>query len=123
MIQRRTVRPVRDNSGVRIVRCIHRNKKVRKPGNLGDVCKASIRKVRSTPNNKWVKGTRVSGVVSRTVKSIGRRGGIHIVANDNGRVLRSKKGSPLANRVYGVVPRSLRSKGYGKVVSRAEYVV
>ena len=124
MIQAGTRRKVRDNSGVREVRCIKIKKGRKRTGGIGTICMGSITKVsKRATGAKWQKGNRVTGVIVSTAQEVGGVDGRWVRRKHNGVVLRNKKGSPLGTRVTGAVPRQLRAQGYAKVVSMAEHVV
>ena len=124
MVQAGTRRKVIDNSGVREVRCIKIKKGSTAIAGVGTICMGSITKVsKRATGAKWQKGNRVTGVIVSTVKEMGAADGRWVRTKSNGRVLRNKKGSPMATRVTGVVPRKLRGAGYAKIVSMAEHVV
>ena len=121
MVQLRTRRKVRDNSGVREVRCIQVKRSKRAEGTVGKEVVASVTKLR--PGTNWKRGDLVNGVRVNVKKERRRRGGRWIRQEVNGRVLLNKKGEPIGTRVIAVLPVELRRRGYGKLVSRSESVV
>jgi ribosomal protein L14 len=121
MVQQRTIREVRDNSGVRDVRCIQvKNGKGKEE--IGKRVRGSVQKVKGV-GKSWKRGGRVKGVRVITAKERKRKNGMWLRTNKNGRVLRNAKMEPRGNRVRGVRPTELRRIGYGKIRSRSRYVV
>ncbi|MFN9909519.1 MAG: uL14 family ribosomal protein, partial [bacterium] len=56
-------------------------------------------------------------------KGIRRSDGSTIQFDSNSVVLVNKQNEPIGTRVFGPVPRELRGKGFGKIVSLAEEVI
>jgi large subunit ribosomal protein L14 len=121
MVQLRTRRKVVDNSGVREVRCIQVKRAKAGEGKVGNLVVASVTKLR--PGSRWKRGDLVTGVRVMVKKETRRRGGRWIRQDKNARILLNKKGDPRGTRVTGALPLELRRRGYGKVVSRSEYLV
>ncbi|MCP5369749.1 MAG: 50S ribosomal protein L14 [Rickettsiaceae bacterium] len=122
MIQMQTILDVADNSGAKKVMCI----KVlggagRMISGCGDVIVVSIKS--ATPNGKIKKGEVHKGLIVRTKKGVKRPDGSTIKFDTNSVVLLDKKDEPIGTRVFGPVPRELRTKGFMKIISLAEEVM
>ena len=122
MIQMQTILKVADNSGAKKVMCI----KV-----LGgshhmttDCCEEIVVSIKSAiPGGTVKKGEVHRALIVRTKYGIKRLDGSKISFDTNAVVLINKQKEPIGTRVFGPVPRELRAKGFGKIVSLAEEVI
>lgn len=122
MIREYTRLDVADNSGAKRVRCIRvLGGSGRKCATVGDEIVVSVREV--IPNGKIKEGEVHRAVVVRVRKEVGRRDGSGIRFDHNAVVLISKQREPLGTRIFGPVPRELRTKGFMKIISLAMEVV
>lgn len=126
MVQQRTRRKVADNSGVREVRCFRVlekgvGSKGEGRGQIGKVVRGSVTKYRK--GTKWKRGARVKGVRVSLAKEKARGSGRWYRMGENGVVVVNKKLDPYANRSRMVMSTDRRSKGFGKVLARAAYLV
>src|SRR4249920_321984 len=122
MIQMGTVLEVADNSGAKVVACIHlRGGSSGQYGRLGDVITASVKE--ATPDGTVKKGTVVKAVIVRTVRAERRRDGSYIRFDTNAAVLINDQKEPIGTRVFGPVARELREKKFMKIVSLAPEVI
>lgn len=123
MIQPRTILKIIDNTGAKEIMCIHvfgGHKK--RYGYLGDIITATIKK--AVPHTSVKKGQIVHAVIVRTKKECRRRDGTYIRFDDNAAVIIDKKNKePKGNRLFGVVARELREKGFIKIISLAPEVL
>lgn len=123
MIQLRTMLASADNSGAKKLQCI----KVlggtrRRYATLGDIVKVSIKE--ATPHTSVKKGEVHDAVVVRLRKEYRRDDGSYIRFDDNAVVLVDPKSKePKATRIFGPVPRELRSLGFNKIISLAPEVL
>lgn len=123
MIQMRTMLSSADNSGAKKLQCI----KVlggtrRRYATLGDIVKVSIKE--ATPHTSVKKGEVHDAVVVRLRKEYRRADGSYIRFDDNAVVLVDPKNKePKATRIFGPVPRELRSLGFTKIISLAPEVL
>ena len=122
MIQMQSRLNVADNSGAREIMCI----KVlggagRRYARVGDIIIASVKD--AIPKGKVKKGDVVQAVVVRTAAAIHRKDGSIIRFDRNAAVLINKQNEPIGTRVFGPVPRELRSKNMMKIVSLAPEVL
>jgi len=122
MIMEQTVLDVADNTGARSVRCF----KVlggtgRRYAGVGDVIVGSVQKV--IPGSEVARGAVVRGVVVRTKAAIRRPDGSYVRFDRNAVVLIQPDGMPVGTRIFGAVPRELRSRNYMRIISLAAEVV
>lgn len=121
MIQMQSILNVADNSGAKEVMCIKvLGGSKRMIAKLGDVIVVSVKA--ATPNGKIKRGEVHRALIVRTKEGIRRPDGNDIKFDSNAVVLLSKQHEILGTRVFGTVPRELRTKGFARVVSLAEGV-
>ena len=123
MIQERSIVTITDNSGAKIGRIFRIIGATRKrTAEIGDVVVLSVQK--AEPRKSVKKKDIMRGVVVRQVKPFRRKDGSYIRFDDNAVVLIDKdKKEPVANRIFGPVPRELGELGYQRVVSLAPEVI
>ncbi|MCE2993771.1 MAG: 50S ribosomal protein L14 [Alphaproteobacteria bacterium] len=113
---------VADNSGAKKVKCVKvLGGSKRKTAGIGDVIVVSI--VDAIPRGKVKKGAVHKAVIVRTAKEHKRVDGSTIKFYDNAAVLIDKQGEPIGTRVFGPVPRELRSRNFMKIISLAPEVL
>lgn len=121
MVQKESFLEVADNSGAKLLQCIHiigsTNKRF---AYLGDVIKCSVKK--AIPGGIVKKGEVVTVVIVRTRKEFRRNDGSYIRFGDNAGVI-IKDNEPVASRIFGPIARELRAKGYLKIASLAPEVL
>ncbi|HOX21501.1 MAG TPA: 50S ribosomal protein L14 [Candidatus Paceibacterota bacterium] len=122
MLQLRSILPVADNSGAKIVQCF----KVlggsrRRYAGIGDIIIASVRV--AEPRKLVKKKEVVRCVVVRQKQSFRRSDGSYIRFDDNAVVLIDAKGEPRATRVFGPIPREIKERGFDTIISMAEEVI
>ncbi len=123
MIQVETRLLVADNSGAKKVQCI----KVlggtrRRYAYVGDIITVAVKEAQ--PHTAIKKGEVLHAVVVRTKKEIQRKDGSFIRFDDNAVVIIDKKSKePKATRIFGPVPRELRTAGFNKIISLAPEVL
>ncbi len=126
MIQKESLLEVADNSGAKLLKCIHIVGSTRKRfARLGDVVKCAVKK--AIPGGIVKKSDVVDAVIVRTVKEYRREDGSYIRFGENAAVIINKDFEPVASRIFGPIARELRArkgyKGYPKIVSLAPEVV
>ena len=122
MIQASTILEVADNSGARKIQCIKvLGGSKRRSASIGDIIVVSIRKV--VPNKKIRPGEVHKALVVYTKKNNRRTNGSRVRLGRNAVVLLNAKKLPQATRILGVVPRELKSKNFGKVLSIAKKTI
>lgn len=121
MVQKQTYLVVADNSGAKLVQCIHVCGSTRKRyAYLGDKIKCAVKF--AIPGGQVKKGEVVDAVIVRTCKEFRRDDGTYVRFGQNAVVL-LKDGEPIATRIFGPVAREIRAKGFTKIISLAPEVV
>jgi len=123
MIQPETRLKVIDNTGAKEIQCIRVLGGYRKRyAHIGDIITAAIKK--AVPHTSVKKGEIVHAVIVRTKKETRRANGVYIRFDDNAAVIVDRKTKePKGGRVFGVVARELREKGFTKIISLAPEVL
>jgi large subunit ribosomal protein L14 len=117
MVQPQTRLRVFDNSGAKVVQCIRIPHKRR--SSWGSLILVSVKQLRSKNKVKLKikKGSVVFAYVLKATLPLKRIGGSRLKAASNGVVLLNKQMQPFASRIFGVVPRELRSSKFLKLVT------
>lgn len=122
MIQMQTELEVADNSGARRVMCIKvLGGSKRRYARVGDVIKVSIKE--AIPRGKVKKGDVYNAVVVRTRQGVRRNDGSLLRFDSNAVILLNTQLQPIGTRVFGPVPRELRSEQFMKIISLAPEVL
>ncbi len=122
MIQMQTELEVADNSGARRVMCIKvLGGSKRRYAGVGDVIKVSVKE--AVPRGKVKKGEVCLAVVVRTKKGVRRQDGSVLRFDSNAVVLLNAQSQSLGTRVFGPVPRELRTEKFMKIISLAPEVL
>ena len=123
MIQERSIVTISDNSGAKVGRIFRVLGATRKRyAEIGDVVVLSVQK--AEPRKSVKKKAIMRAVVVRQTKAFRRADGSYIRFDDNAVILIDKdKKEPIANRVFGPVPRELSELGYQKIISLAPEVI
>jgi large subunit ribosomal protein L14 len=122
MIQQETNLEVADNSGARRVQCIKvLGGSKRRYATIGDIIVVSVKD--AIPRGRVKKGAVMKAVVVRLAKDIRRADGSSIRFDRNAAVLINAQGEPVGTRIFGPVPRELRSKNQMKIISLAPEVL
>lgn len=122
MIQMQSNLSVADNSGARQVMCIKVLGGAKKRyAHVADIIKVSIKD--AIPRGKVKKGEVYNAVVVRTRKGIKRNDGSLVRFDTNAVILLNNQLQPIGTRVFGPVPRELRSERFMKIVSLAPEVL
>ncbi len=123
MIQPQTIVKITDNSGGkvgRVFKVLGGSKK--RYARLGDIVVLSVQIAEPKKNVK--KKDVVYGVVVRQKQPFRRKDGSYIYFDENSVVLINKeKKEPVANRIFGPIPRELGEWGYKKIVSLSPEVL
>ena len=117
MVQPQTRLRVFDNSGAKLVQCIRTSNKQR--SSWGSLILVSVKQLRSKNKIKLKikKGSVVFAYVLKATLPIKRIGGSRLKASSNGVVLLNKQMQPIASRIFGVVPKELRSSKFLKLIT------
>ena len=121
MIQLLSWLDVADNSGARRAQMIGVIGKRTKTAGVGDIITANIKE--AAPDGTVKKSEVVRAVVVRTAKDIQRGDGSAIRFDRNAAVLINNQGEPVGTRIFGPVPRELRSRNHMKIISLAPEVL
>ena len=124
MIQMQTDLAVADNSGARRVRCIKvLGGSKRRYARVGDLIKVAVKE--SSPRGKVIKGQVCLAVVVRTAKAVRRSDGSALRFDGNACVLLNDAKQPIGTRIFGPIPRELRSLGdiFMRIISLAPEVI
>lgn len=122
MIQERSILKVADNSGAKIVRCFRILGGTRhRYGRIGDVVVASVQV--AEPRKSVKKKDIIRVLIVRTKEPLRRPDGSYVRFDENAVVLVDPKGEPIATRVFGPMPRELKTKGFEKIMTMAEEIV
>jgi large subunit ribosomal protein L14 len=122
MIQMQTNLDVADNSGAKRVMCIKvLGGSKRRYATVGDIIVVSVKE--AMPRGRVKKGDVRKAIVVRVSKDIKRKDGSTIRFDSNAAVLISNQGEPIGTRIFGPVPRELRSKNQMKIISLAPEVL
>ncbi len=122
MIQTQTELDVADNSGARRVECIKvLGGSKRRYAGIGDIIVVSIKD--AIPRGKVKKGDVLKAVVVRTRKGVRRADGSVLRFDGNAVILLNNQLQPIGTRVFGPVPRELRSELFMKIISLAPEVL
>lgn len=121
MIQQESNLIVADNTGAKRVRCIRvLGGTQRRYASIGDKVIVSVKS--ALPSGEAKKGMVSTAVVIRTKKEVKRQDGSYIRFDDNAVVLLNNLDEIRGTRIFGPVPRELRSK-YMKIISLAAEVL
>ena len=117
MVQPQTRLRVFDNSGAKIVQCIRTPNKQR--SSWGSLILVTVKHLRSKNKIKLKikKGSVVFAYVLKATLPLKRIGGSRLKASSNGVVLLNKQMQPIASRIFGVVPKELRSSKFLKLIT------
>lgn len=117
MVQPQTRLRVFDNSGAKVVQCIKIPNK--RCSSWGSLILVSIKQLRSKNKMKLKikKGSVVFAYVLKATLPLKRVGGSRLKAAANGVVLLSKQLQPFSSRIFGVVPKELRTSKFLKIVT------
>ncbi len=122
MIQMQTKLDVADNTGAKVVKCIHvLGWSKRRYARLGDIIVCSVMK--ALPSSDIKPGTIVKGVIVRTRQTVRRDDGSYVRFDKNAVVIVDNDKNPRGTRIFGAVARELRQKNFMKIVSLAPEVV
>ena len=122
MIQERTILKVADNSGAKIIRCFRVLGGSRKRyAGIGDIIVASVQV--AEPRKPVKKKEVVKAVLVRQRNNLRRPDGSYIKFDENAAVLIDAKKERRSTRIFGPIPREIRTKGFETIFSMAEEVV
>nr|YP_009163142.1 ribosomal protein L14 [Balamuthia mandrillaris]AKT94913.1 ribosomal protein L14 [Balamuthia mandrillaris] len=125
MVQISSILKVADNSGARILFCIHTPKEAKRLGAFpGMLIRASVRRVilrkRLKKSRVLKEGQLCTALVVRTVYGFKRWGNFFFSASSNSVVLVNKYLLPVGSRLFGPIFREIRSKKFFKIIAKSE---
>lgn len=123
MIQLRTMLNVADNTGARMLQCIHVMIGFHhKFGQIGDIIVGVVKE--AEPRRIVKKHDIVRAVIIRQKKALRRPDGSYIRFDDNACViLEGKTKEPKGGRISGPIPKEIKEKGFEKIAALAEEIV
>lgn len=123
MIQPQSIVSITDNSGAkigRVFKVLGASKK--RAAEIGDLVVISIQK--AEPRKQVKKKDVLHAIVVRQKKPFRRKDGSYVRFDENSVVIVEKgKLEPIANRIFGPIPREIGEIGYQKIVSLAPEVI
>jgi len=123
MIQLRTMLNVADNTGAKILQCVHVMVGFHhKSGQIGDIIVGVVKE--AEPRRIVKKHEVVRAVIVRQRKALRRKDGSYIRFDDNACViLEAKTKEPKGGRISGPIPKEIRERGFDKIASLAEEII
>lgn len=123
MIQKGTMLKVADNSGAKLVKCIHiYGGSKRRYAKLGDVINVVVKE--AEPRKAVKKHEIIRAVVVRQKKPYRRKDGSYIYFDDNACVLLDgNTTNPKGTRIIGPIAREVKEKGFSEVAGLAEDIL
>src|SRR3989344_628438 len=121
MVQHRSMLKVADNSGAKLLQVIQPlGGSGKRKASLGELTVAVVKG--ADPNGQVKNGEIVRAVLVRTRKEIRRDDGSYIKFDENAAVVVDKNGDLRATRVFGLIAREVRERGFTKIASLAPEV-
>lgn len=122
MIQVQSYLTVADNSGAKQILCIGVLSNKSRIARVGDIIKATIKKVAPKANIK--RSEVVFALVVRTRRNISRTDGTYMKFVDNAAILlNSDKKSMRGTRIFGPIAKEIREHGFSKISNIAQYLL
>ncbi len=123
MIQPQTLVTITDNSGAkigRIFKILGSSKK--RYAEIGELVVLSVQK--AEPRKQVKKKDILTAVIVRQRKPFRRKDGSYVKFDENSVVIVNKENKePIANRIFGPIPRELGEIGFQKIISLAPEVI
>jgi len=123
MIQLRTIIKVTDNSGAKILQCIHvLGGSKKRYARIGDIVVGTVKV--AEPRREMKKHDVVRALIVRQKKEYRRPDGSYIRFDDNACiVLEGKTKNPKGGRIFGPIAREIKEKGFEKVITLAREII
>lgn len=123
MVQPQSIVQIADNSGAKVGRVFKVLGGSRKKyARLGELVVLSVQK--AEPRKQLKKKDVLHAVVVRQRQPFRRKDGSYIKFDENAVVVVGKESKePVANRIFGPIPRELAEKGFQSIISLANEVV
>lgn len=126
MIQKQTVLRISDNSGAKTARCIKVLGGFKKRyAHIGDLIVVSIQKLRNKgkSKSKVIKGSVMKALILRTKTKYRKKDGLITFLGENSATLLNKQGNPIATRILGPIPKTLKKRKLVKFTSIASGLI
>jgi len=121
MIQTESKINIADNTGAKVILCIKVLGGSRKRyARIGDIIVATVKV--AEPRKIVKKSDVIKAVIVRQRQNYRRKDGSYIRFDENAAVVLDGK-EPKGTRIFGPIPRELREKGFGKIISLAKDVI
>ena len=121
MITMKTRLDPADNTGARLLQCIHVLGQRKRTARIGDLIKVAVKE--AIPTGMVKKGEVHTAIVVRTVQPIRRPDGSLLRFDHNAAVIVDENNNPKGTRIFGPVARELRDKNFMKIISLAPEVI
>ena len=128
MIQQQSYLDIADNTGAKQAMCIKvlrgsssKGRFKRRIAHVGDVIICAVKF--AAPGGEIKQGEIIRCVVVRTRQPTLRKDGSYVRFDRNAAVLVNNQAEPIGTRIFGPVPRELRSKNHMKIISLAPEVL
>lgn len=123
MIQLRSIVKVADNSGAKLLQCIHVLGSTKKRyARIGDIIVGTVKE--AEPRREVKKHNVVRALIVRQRKEYRRRDGSYIRFDDNACIiLEGKTKNPRGGRILGPIAREIKEKGFEKVAALAREIL
>ena len=122
MIQLRTMLKVADNSGAKIIQCIHvLGGSKRRYARIGDIIVGVVKE--AEPRRQVKKHDVVKAVIVRQKKEYRRKDGSYIRFDDNAAVILGSGKEPKGGRIFGPIPREIKENGFDTIANLAKEVI
>jgi large subunit ribosomal protein L14 len=121
MITMKTRLDPADNTGARLLQCIHVLGQRKRIARIGDLIKVAVKD--AIPTGLVKKGEVHTAIVVRTKQPIRRPDGSLLRFDHNAAVIVDADNNPRGTRIFGPVARELREKNFMKIISLAPEVI
>ncbi len=122
MIQEQTILKVADNSGAKEIRCFRvLGGTRRRYARIGDLIVASVQV--AEPRKSVSKKEVVRAVIVRQRSPFRRKDGSYLRFGENAAVILDGKKEPMGTRIFGPIPREIKTKGFEKLFTMAKEIV
>ena len=121
MITMKTLLDPADNTGAKMLQCIHVLGQNRRYAHIGDLIKVAVRD--AIPTGMVKKGEVHKAIIVRTRQAIRRADGSLLRFDRNAAVIVDDENNPRGTRIFGPVARELRERNYMKIISLAPEVI
>ena len=121
MICMKTLLDPADNTGAKMLQCIHVLGQNRRTARIGDLIKVAVKD--AMPTGLVKKGEVHKAIIVRTKQAIRRPDGSVLRFDRNAAVIVDDENNPRGTRIFGPVARELREKNFMKIISLAPEVI